>query len=66
MNGLYVVFPKRLYQKFNNAESTLLLLMCVSVTNRSRWKVHQDGQASMSRKFFMFGFRELEGESTYI
>lgn len=31
---LYVVFPNLHYQKFNNSQSTLLLLMCVSVTNR--------------------------------
>lgn len=33
MGWLYVVFPKLHYQKFNNSKSTLLLLMCVSVTN---------------------------------
>lgn len=33
MGWLYVVFPNLRYQKFNNSKSTLLLLMCVSVTN---------------------------------
>ncbi len=33
MGWLYVVFPNLHYQKFNNSKSTLLLLMCVSVTN---------------------------------
>lgn len=33
MGWLYAVFPKLHYQKFNNSKSTLLLLMCVSVTN---------------------------------
>jgi len=33
MPWLYVVFLKLHYQKFNNSKSTLLLLMCVPMTN---------------------------------
>lgn len=55
---LYEVFPKLHYQKFNNSKSTLLLLMCVSVTNGSRWNAPQDEQPSMPHKCLSFGLRE--------
>ena len=59
MGRLYVVFPKLHYQKFNNAKSTLLLLMCVSVTNGPRSKEHQEEQGSMPSERLSFGSMEL-------
>lgn len=50
MGRLYVVFLKLHYQKFNNSKSTLLLLMCLSVTNGARWKTHQEELSSMPGK----------------